>query len=177
VATYALDFQVEGAWVALVEKLEEAPGRPVVINTRAANGEAIALHNWILQNHLDGLGRKLVVFWLIDQFIDSLSLLRDFMAAWPKARIHVVRSGAGQPRDKNFGDYDRSNLRLEIEASGGHSLHFDYFATRLRNQFYTHRRTIDWMCAFQKGGLQLGDRAEALRWRQANRAMFDRVFK
>lgn len=159
-------------WIDLVNLVEARADNTVVINTGARNQTGISNFGRTLRKALPALGRKLVVFWLIDRKRESLELLADFAAALPEAEIHVVRNmylGA----ETKFELYNESKMRAAIEKTGGRSLNFPELADRVTDAMNKRRLTIAKAC----GELSLGDRMEIERWREECNEMLAGVIR
>jgi hypothetical protein len=111
----------------------------------------------------------LTAFWVINRQLDSVELLRSFLAVFPEALVHVCRN-------LHFGEanrfelYNESKTRKGIEQKG-RTLDFPELANRVADKLYSDRLPI-WEA---QAGLPLGDRAELKRWRLCCGEMFDQV--
>ena len=167
VETVQLDLDTRDGWIALLTLCEQAT-RPVVINTGSRNSAAVARFADLFQLGLDDLAAELVALWVINEQRDSLELLRQFRAALPSVRVHVLRNQHCAP---TFPLYDQSNLRQEIETNGGLSLTFPDLAGRVTRELYDRRLTL--MAAERE--MPFGNRIELKRWRQAAKQVFSQV--
>jgi len=157
-------------WIELVNLVESRPDDTVVINTGARNQTGVSNFGKTLGKALPQLGRKLVVFWLIDRKRESLELLSDFAGALPEAAIHVVRN-MYLGTEKKFELYNGSRMRASIEQGGGRSLNFPEVADRVTDAMNKGRLTVEKAAK----ELSLGDRMELERWREECKAMFAEV--
>jgi MinD-like ATPase involved in chromosome partitioning or flagellar assembly len=157
-------------WIDLVNLVESSPESAFVINTGARNQTGISNFGRTLSKALPELGRKLVVFWMIDRKRESLELLSDFREAIPEAEVHVVRNmylGA----EKKFELYNGSKMRAAIESRGGKSLNLPELADRVTDAMNKGRLTVERAV----GELSLGDRMELERWRDDCKALLSEV--
>lgn len=167
VRTEVLDLDESDGWIQLINLCQEHLG-PVVINSAARtevgkNGQSLDLA-------LPELRRELIVFWVINRQRDSIELLKDFISGVKSGQVHVVRNlyfGAGT----KFELFQKSNIRQEIEESGGSVLDFPDLADRVADDLYTKRFSI------QRAGMELpiGNRIELARWRGLAHQMFKGV--
>ena len=167
VRTEVLDLDESDGWIQLINLCQEHLG-PVVINSAARtevgkNGQSLDLA-------LPELRRELIVFWVINRQRDSIELLKDFISGVKSGQVHVVRNlyfGAGM----KFELFQKSNIRQEIEESGGSILDFPDLADRVADDLYTKRLSI------QRAGMELpiGNRIELARWRGLAHQMFKGV--
>lgn len=154
-------------WMDLVNLVEKHPDSTIVVNTGARNQTGITNFGRTLSKALPQLGRRLVVFWLIDRKREGLELLADFTAALPEAAAHVVRNmylGA----ERKFELYNGSKMRASIEQAGGRSLNFPDLADRVTDAMNKGR----WTVGMALRELSLGDRMELERWREECKEMF-----
>lgn len=161
-------------WMNLIEIAndENYKESSIVINTRAANNQGVDKYGETLNSMLKEIGRELIVFWVINRQRDSLELLKTFRAALPDALVHVVRNSYfGEERKYQL--YNSSNIREEVEASGGKSLTFPDMADLLADNIYINRLSI----AKASVNLTLGSRAEIQRWKSLVSIMFKEVDK
>ena len=167
VRTEVLDLDESDGWIQLINLCQEHLG-PVVINSAARtevgkNGQSLDLA-------LPELRRELIVFWVINRQRDSIELLKDFISGVKSGQVHVVRNlyfGEGT----KFDLFQKSNIRQEIEESGGSILDFPDLADRVADDLYTKRLSI------QRAGMELpiGNRIELARWRGLAHQMFKGV--
>jgi MinD-like ATPase involved in chromosome partitioning or flagellar assembly len=157
-------------WIDLVNLVDGNPESTVVINTGARNQTGISNFGRTLSKALPELGRKLVVFWMIDRKRESLELLSDFRETIPEAEVHVVRN-MYLGTEKKFELYNGSKMRAAIEAVGGKSLNLPELADRVTDAMNKGRLTIEGAL----GELSLGDRMELERWRDDCKAMLSEV--
>lgn len=160
VACELTDLEKGDGWIHLINVCEAQRERTVVVNTAARNKGAVTQFGSTLDGALGELGRELVTFWVINRQRDSLELLKEFMDAVPRARIHVVRNGYFGD-EKKFEVYNGSKIRESIESRGGQSCTFPDLADRVADDLYCKRLAIS--VATQM--LPIGNRAELARWR------------
>ena len=157
-------------WIDLVNLVESSRESAFVINTGARNQTGISNFGRTLGKALPELGRKLVVFWMIDRKRESLELLSDFREAIPEAEVHVVRN-MYLGTEKKFELYNSSKMRAAIESRGGRSLNLPELADRVTDAMNKGRLTVEKAL----GDLSLGDRMELERWRDDCKAMLSEV--
>ena len=170
VAAQAVNLDDREGSIHLVNLVDGNPDSTFVINTGARNQTGISNFGRTLSRALPRLGRKLVVFWMIDRKRESLELLGDFRDAIPQAEVHVVRNLYLGSEDR-FELYNGSNARTVIEAAGGRSLNLPELADRVTDAMNKGRLTIERAV----GELSLGDRMELERWRDDCKAMLSEV--
>ncbi|KVF64810.1 MULTISPECIES: P-loop NTPase [Burkholderia cepacia complex] len=165
----AYDLDDANGWIGFVNFCDTHRGAAVIVNTAARNQTGVARYGGTLARTLEELERQLVVLWVINRQRDSLELLHIFGQTFPDTVTHVVRNGYFGTPDK-FALYQESQLRKSIETKG-RSLDFpdlaDRVADELRSQRISIRKAAETM--------QIGQRAELLRWRELCDAMFAKV--
>jgi len=154
------DLEKGDGWVRLINVCDADRQRTVVVNTAARNSRAVNQFGSTLDASLDELGRELVCLWVINRQRDSLELLNEFMAAMPRAQVHVVRN-AYFGEERQFELYGNSKVKTVVESRGGRSVTFPGLADRVADDLYTQRMAI----AVAAKSLPLGNRAELGRWR------------
>jgi hypothetical protein len=160
VSTEAVNLDEADGWIHLVNFCDHHRDKTVIINTAARNNTAVTQYGQTLDTTLAELGRKLVALWVINRQRDSLELLKEFMAAIPNARVHVVRNGYfGEER--KFELYNSSKLRETIENNRGKSVTLPDLADRVADDIYSRRMSLGGAAK----ALPLGNRAELARWR------------
>jgi hypothetical protein len=147
-------------WIRLVNLCDEHRDSVVVINTAARNNEGVARYGVTLNSTLEELGRDLTTLWVINRQRDSLELLKEYLDTIGSTTVHVMRNGYfGE--EKKFELYNDSKIRSVVEERGGKSLLFPDLADRVSDDLYSKRLAI----ATAATSLQIGNRAELLRWR------------
>ena len=147
-------------WIRLVNLCDEHKDSIVVINTAARNNEGVARYGVTLNSTLEELGRDLTTLWVINRQRDSLELLKEYLDTIGSTTVHVMRNGYfGE--EKKFELYNDSKIRSVVEERGGKSLLFPDLADRVSDDLYSKRLAI----ATAATSLQIGNRAELLRWR------------
>ncbi len=126
----SFDLDTASGWIDMVNYCDAHRDAVVVVSTAARNQDGVTRYGATLGNTLGELGRRLVVFWVINRQRDSLELLRQFSDTFPDATVHVVRNGYyGTP--ERFVLYQDSKLRKTIEAKAGRWI-FRSWLTALR---------------------------------------------
>jgi len=156
-------------WINLVNHCEKYPGHVAVINSAARSNTGMEKYGTTLKETLEELQRDMIAFWVINRQLDSVELLRSFLAVFPDALIHVCRNLHFGEADR-FEVYNGSKTRKGIEQKG-RTLDFPELASRVADKIYSERLPI-WAAL---AGLPLGDRAELKRWRSLCAAMFGRT--
>jgi hypothetical protein len=169
--TELINLDEADGWIHLVNVCDAHPDATVVVNTAARNNEAVTKFANTLDRSLEELGREFVALWVINRQRDSLELLKQFVSAMPRARIHVIRNG-------HFGDerkfelFNESQLRRElVEGRGGKSVTLPDLADRVADDLYTKRLSV----AEAARTLPIGNRAELGRWREQVQRMLVEV--
>ena len=144
VACTSFDLDKAGGWIDFVNYCDGHRDAVVVVSTAVRNRDGVGRYGATLGSTLDEIGRRLVVFWVINRQRDSRELLRQFSDTFPDATVHVVRNGYyGTP--ERFVLYQDSKLRGSIEAKG-RSLDFtelpDHVADDLRSQRLRYARRL-----------------------------------
>jgi hypothetical protein len=147
-------------WIRLVNLCEEHRDSVVVINTAARNNEGVARYGVTLNSTLEELGRDLTTLWVINRQRDSLELLKEYLETIGSTTVHVMRNGYFGD-EKKFELYNDSKIRTVVEERGGKSVLFPDLADRVSDDLYSKRLAI----ATAARSLQIGNRAELLRWR------------
>ena len=169
-----IDFEDGDGWMNLIEAANDEKNKEstIVINTKAANNRDVDKYGETLNNMLKEIGRELIVFWVINRQRDSLERLKDFRAVLPNAVVHIVRNSYfGEERKYQL--YNTSNIREEVEKSGGKSLTFPDMADLMADNIYINRVSI----AKASVNLTIGSRAEIQRWKSLVSIMFEEVYK
>lgn len=167
-----IDLDIAEGWIDLVNLCDddENKNHSIVINGAARNNTGVINYSNILVSALPELKRNLITFFVINTERDSVELLLDYCEALPGQIIHVVRNTFFGD-ERYFEDYNKSNIRKDIEKSGGLSLNFDKLAKRVSSELYSGRKPIETASV----GMPLGNRAELIRWRSLCKSMFDEV--
>jgi len=159
-------------WIYLVNLLESKQDKTFVINSASRSNNAVSRYGGILSNALDELQRELITLWVINRQRDSLELLRQYLDAMPKSRIHVLRN-LYFGEERKFELYNNSKIKTFIEAErGGKSLNFPDLADRVADEIYSKRMSISEALS----AMPLGNRAEMMRWRSEVKKVLDEVF-
>lgn len=163
----AVSLDEKDGWMDLVNVIHDHPDHFVVINTAARMSSIIRKYGGILLESLPELGRKLIGLWLINRQRDGMDQLEAFLELFAGHTVHVVRNGLFGVESK-FELYNTSELRAQIEATGGKSLTLPDLADRIADALYTERLAIS--DAMRK--MPIGNRGELTRWRkEAHRAL------
>ncbi|HEV3192987.1 MAG TPA: protein mobD [Polyangiaceae bacterium] len=157
-------------WIDFVNMCDQHRDGVIVVNTAARNNMAVRQHGPTLDTSLDELGAKLVALWMINRQRDSLELLKDFMAAMPKADVHVVRNGYFGD-ERKFELYRESKIREAVEGRGGKSVTLPELADRVADDIYGKRLPL----RVAAKTLPIGNRAELARWRAEVRKVLAEV--
>ena len=168
--TELIDLDQADGWIHLVNTCETQRGGTVVVNTAARNNAGVRQYGQTLEGSLEELGSELVVLWVINRQRDSLELLKEFMDAVPRARIHVVRN-AYFGDERKFEVYQGSKVRESVESRGGLSVTFPELADRVADDLFCKRLAIEAAAKV----LPIGNRAELARWRGGVRRVLQRV--
>lgn len=160
VESRALDLDDVDGWIELVNLCDKLPGQAIVVNTGARNDQAIKKFGALLTDSLSALHRELVTLWVVNTQRDSLELLKSYLEHMPSGLVHVVKNHF-HGQDKAFSLYQDSNIRQQVEQSGGASLSFEQLASRVAMDIYNERMSIG--RAMRE--LPLGNRIELSRWR------------
>ncbi len=157
-------------WIDIVNLADMHKDRVVVVNTAARTNDAVKKYGAILRDTVSELGRRLVTLWLINRQRDSMDQLREHLAVFPDAVVHVVRNGYFGEEAK-FELYNNSKLRTSIEQKGGRSLTLPDLADRVADALYTESYAVSEALRH----MPLGNRAELLRWRNQSKQVFGPV--
>lgn len=159
--TLLLDLDQRDSWALMINQLDDEPHKVAVINSAARNDHSLQRYGPTLAWMLDELKRPFATLWLINRQRDSLELLRAYRQVMDGRTLHVIRNLYFGSEDK-FELYNRSELRQQVEHpdAGGRSLNFPDLGDRVADLLYNQRLPI------RRGRkeLQLGDRAELIRW-------------
>ena len=136
-------------WADLINAVHETE-RYVVINSPAANGDALRRYGRRFWRGMHELKRPVVTLWVINRDYDSVLQLRDYLDLTDKVvpakekhvhRLHVVKNLA-KSEDERFPTYDASEVKRRVEEAGGLSVGFPIMALRNRERLYDQRQTI-----------------------------------
>jgi hypothetical protein len=166
-----VNLDVAEGWIELVNYCDAYPGHVAVVNSAARSNTGMEKYGTTLKETLTELQRDLTAFWIINRQLDSVELLRSFLAVFPDALVHVCRNLHFGEAD-TFEVYNGSKTRKGIEEKG-RTLDFPELANRVADKLYSGRLPI-WAAM---AGLPLGDRAELRRWQLCCAKMFGRVFQ
>ncbi len=158
--TELINLDEADGWIHFVNLCDKSRDKVVVVNTAARNNLAVKKFGPTLDGSLEELGTRLVALWVINRQRDSVGLLKQFMAAIPRAEVHVVRNGYFGD-EKKFELYNASKVRETVESRGGKSITLPDLADRVADDIYTKRLSLS---AAAKA-LPIGNRAELGRWR------------
>ena len=86
------NLDVAEGWIDLVNHCEAYPGHVAVINSAARSNTGMEKYGTTLKETLGELQRELTAFWIINRQIDSVELLRSFLAVFPDTLVHVCRN-------------------------------------------------------------------------------------
>lgn len=171
VKSVLLDLDSVDGWLELLNHCADPAYQTIVVNTAARNNLGVAQFGERLALGLAELDVTLTTLWCINTQLDSLELLKQYRAALPIGELHVVRN---EFRGSNFRLYDESDLRRDIEASGGLSLSMTTLAERVTQELYGRQRmTLDEVATSQAS--PFGHRIEAKRWRALAARMLNPV--
>ena len=165
----AYDLDDADGWIGFVNFCDAHRGAAVIVNTAARNQTGVTRYGGTLARTLAELERQLVVLWVINRQRDSLELLHIFGQTFPDTLTHVVRNGYFGESDK-FTLYQESQLRKAIETIG-RSLDVPDLADRVADELRSQRISIRKAAEV----MQIGQRAELLRWRELCDDMFSKV--
>jgi hypothetical protein len=166
-----LDLDVVDGWLELLNHCASLADRVIVINSAARNNQAVAKFGEHLVMGIEELQMELMTLWLINEQRDSLELLKQYRVAMPVSAVHVVRN---EKFGTKFELYAHSDVRRDVESSGGQSLNLPVLADRVTQELYGGRRlTIDAVAT--SSAVPFGSRIEAKRWRCAVGRMFGQV--
>ena len=154
------DLDTPEGWIELVNLCDEYKQYPVIINSAARNEKGIRNYCDTLKGSMDELCREMMIFWMINRQKDSLELLKSFMEYFKNTPLYVWRNLHFGEEEK-FELYNSSNLKKQLESSGGVSKNFPGLADRVADKLYSGRRSVK--IALKE--LPLGDKAELKRWR------------
>jgi hypothetical protein len=157
-------------WIEMVNRVGELTDSTCVVNTGSRSNTAVAKFSSLLESGLGELGVELVTIWMINTQRDSVELLHEYHEALPAARIHVMRN---EHSGASFSLYDKSDIRTAVEASGGKSHVFPDLASRVTDQLYNGRQTLE--ALETAASSPLGNRMEVRRWRNQVSKVFDAV--
>lgn len=108
VSAYAYDIDTEKGWESTLNVIGEAldtdSTTPIVINSGARNTMAIASHGDVL----NALGVDIVTLWVINEQLDGLVLLKDYLQT-VQQRICIVKNGFFAA-DEDFDIFKKSNF-------------------------------------------------------------------
>jgi hypothetical protein len=141
IPTELVNMDTVNGWARLLDICHTNPDRIVLINTAARNNVGVNTYGNRLNHALGELGRELTTFWLINRNRASLELLKEYMAAIPNSKIHVVRN-LYFGEEQAFELYNDSELRKQIESRGGKSLNFPEVGDRVTDEIYTSQLSI-----------------------------------
>ena len=125
---HLLDLDVDKGWEALVDLVDKAGDRPVVVNTGARNKKCLAKYGDVL-NDLEGV--DVTIFFVINTERDSLVLLKAF-ADIVRTKLCVVKNGFwGEPED--------FSLFAESSFANAPSVYFPRATDSVRQMMYSSR--------------------------------------
>ena len=134
------DLDAEAGWLGLVDCIAGHHG-PVVINSAARNGAGLREYGHLLTAASQEMRRELVMIWPVNRQRDSLQLLAEARGTFG-GHVCVVRNLYFGSADK-FELYNASNLREDIEASGGATLDLPELHDRIADRMCCARMSLD----------------------------------
>ena len=166
--TAALD--TKDGWLQLIDNIEAADGADLIVNTGARTNDGIARFGGMVNDLArDGLF-ALITLWPINRQIDSVRLLKNYMATMSESEIFVLKNlYFGTP--EKFELYDHSNTKKIIDEKW-RDFDFPNLADRVSDIIITDRMTI----AEAMTMMTLGNRVELKRWRDACAEIFKTIF-
>jgi len=161
-------------WIDFVNILDNEVNakRTVIVNTGARNSDAIANFGENLTSQLKGLKRKLKTLWIINDQLDSISLLIEYIKAMGEVELHVFRN-LFFGKENKFDIYNGSKTKQTIEEKGGKSLNFPVLSSRVTRHLYVEKMSIS--KALEK--IPMGNKGELERWRRGVTVLLDEVTK
>jgi hypothetical protein len=153
-----LDLDVEDGWLELIDVRAAHPGHVLVVSTGARSNIAIQRFGSLLADGLKELCAPLVTLWMIDGNRDCLELLHQYRQVIATGTVHVLRNAHCA---RAFPLYEASNLRQELERSGGLSLTFPSLAERVAQKLSAERLSF---AAAEASDLPLGHKLALRRW-------------
>jgi CO dehydrogenase nickel-insertion accessory protein CooC1 len=159
--TELVNLDTADGWIDMVNIINEHQDHIVTINTAARNNTSITEYSETFTNIIPELKRKLITFWVINRQRDSLELLKKYANTVTNSQIHVICNGYFGEM-KKFELYNGSNIKKQIEDSGGKTVLFPDLADRVTDEIYNSRISI--MQALKD--MPIGNRAELIRWKK-----------
>ena len=127
-------------WAELLDTVQEYPDSVVIINAAARTKISTASYGDIMQEALQQMQRRLVVFWIINRHRDSIELLHSFQEVFNDVSIHVCRNLYFGNAER-FDVYNTSKAR-EVVEKHGMTLDFPVVANRVADWLYSKRMSI-----------------------------------
>lgn len=134
------DLDTEAGWLGLTDCVARHPG-PIVINSAARNGSGRREYGHLLAAACQEMHRELVLAWPINRQRDSLQQLAEARGTF-NGRIIVLRNLYFGDANK-FELFNGSNLRKDIEASGGAALDLPELNDRIADRMNCERISLD----------------------------------
>lgn len=134
------DLDTEAGWLGLADCVARHPG-PIVINSAARNGAGRREYGHLLAAACQEMHRELVLAWPINRQRDSLQQLAEARGTFD-GRIIVLRNLYFGDANK-FELFNGSNLRKDIEASGGAALELPELNDRIADRMNCERISLD----------------------------------
>ena len=170
----AVSTDASDGW-STVKQLCDSAATATVINARMKNEADVRQLADTVKQILGNQRRKLIVFCVVDREWDSLTLLDTLAEALLEhhnVQIHIVRNifwGA----ETEFSAYNKSNLKKQVEYTGGKSLNLPDVANRVVVAMKEDRTSI--RAAIRE--LPFGSRVELLRWQGECRQMLSEAIR
>lgn len=160
VSTMLCNLDVKEGWLEFLNAIHNTEADTIIVNTAARGNDGLKAFGGLLRDALPELDCAFSTLWIINRQRDSLILLKEFREQVPGTLVHVVRNLYwGEP--EKFELFNTSQIKTEIEASGGQVLDFPDLADRVADLMMNTRMPIS-AAATQ---LDFGERIEAQRWR------------
>jgi hypothetical protein len=177
VNTEAINLDVSEGWIELVNLCDSFPKSAIVINTAARNNVGIVSFGGTLGELLNELGRKLVVFWMIDDKKDGAELLLDFQDALSNSVIHLVRNEKAGKVDNFYCTQMIDKGQIKIN---GKILDLPVLNSIVAKHLYDDRLTIEAVTTagttFGDGQkIPIGNRGHMKNWRQSVHKLIEEV--
>lgn len=163
------DLDAEAGWLGLVDCIAVHHG-PIIINSAARNGAGLREYGHLLIAVCREMQRELVLAWPINRQRDSLQQLANARKTID-GRVIVARNLYFGEVNK-FELFNGSNLRKDIEASGGAVLDLPELHERIADRMNCERISLD-VLASEGMGTKLAIRA----WRKKVERIMAEILK
>jgi hypothetical protein len=137
--TLRADLRGEDGWMEFASFLERVPHKNVVVSLPAGVGDEVTQNRDFFGEALKGLGRSLVVFWVLNRSPHAVALLRPFLEHYgglARAMVVVRNCFFGAP--ERFARWNASKTRDAFLSARGLEMNLDDLNDGIADATFLH---------------------------------------